>query len=184
MCRLKRQVLTGPTVQHEKRNKAVFTERGDLVWSFSDVLVARNNYLAAEPLEGCRPELVIRRCRRERRFPNKLKTRVSESTIEHPKVALAIFPSFASKRPLSSSHSRRLATASKLIKEFARVDEDGYCHHTNGIENFWKLFKMSVKGTHVQISKSHAQKHLDEFTFRQNHREMKNAMFDVLIAVV
>ena len=71
-----------------------------------------------------------------------------------------------------------------LIKEFARVDENGYCHHTNGIENFWKLFKASVKGAHVQISNAHVQKYLDEFTFRQNHREMGNAMFDVLIAAV
>ena len=28
------------------------------------------------------------------------------------------------------------------------------------------------------------QRYLDEFTFRANHREMKNAMFDLLIASV
>ena len=28
------------------------------------------------------------------------------------------------------------------------------------------------------------ERYLDEFTFRANHREMKNAMFDLLIAAV
>jgi len=68
--------------------------------------------------------------------------------------------------------------------EYARVDENGYNHHTNGLENFWKLFKSSIRSTHIQISKTHAQRYLDEFTFRQNHREMQNAMFDLLLAAV
>jgi transposase len=38
-------------------------------------------------------------------------------------------------------------------------------HHTNHVENFWRLF-------------------LREFTFRSNHRAMQNAMFDLLIASV
>jgi transposase-like protein len=70
------------------------------------------------------------------------------------------------------------------IKEYAKTDENGYRHHTNGVENFWKLFKSSVRSTHIQISKHKAQAYLNEFTFRQNHREMQNAMFDVLIAAV
>ena len=69
-------------------------------------------------------------------------------------------------------------------KEYASTDELGYRHHVNGVENFWKLFKASVRSTHVQISKTHADAYLNEFTFRQNHRELGNAMFDVLIAAV
>ncbi len=69
-------------------------------------------------------------------------------------------------------------------KEYATYDEIGVCHHVNGLENFWKLFKSSVRSTHIQISKRHAEKYLGEFTFRQNHREMQNAMFDVLISAV
>lgn len=70
------------------------------------------------------------------------------------------------------------------IKEYANTDEKGRRHHVNGVENFWKLFKASVRSTHVQISKTHADKYLNEFCFRQNHREMGNAMFDLLLAAV
>lgn len=67
-------------------------------------------------------------------------------------------------------------------EEWAKTDWEGYRHHVNGVENFWKLFKSSVRSTHVQISKTHAQQYLNEFAFRQNHREMGQAMFDVLLA--
>lgn len=57
-------------------------------------------------------------------------------------------------------------------------------HHVNTVEGFWKLFKDSVKSTHIHISKKYASRYLDEFTFRSNHRQMGNAMFDLLIAAV
>jgi transposase-like protein len=56
--------------------------------------------------------------------------------------------------------------------------------HVNGMENFWRNFKSSIRGTHVHISKRHAQKYVDEFTFRANSRHLGNAMFDALIAAV
>jgi transposase-like protein len=68
--------------------------------------------------------------------------------------------------------------------EYVNFDDEGYRHDTNSVESFWRLFKASVRGTHVQISREHAQKYLDEFSFRQNHREMGQAMFDVLIAAI
>lgn len=68
--------------------------------------------------------------------------------------------------------------------EYVRTDELGNKYHTNSLEAFWKLFKSSVRGTHIQISRDHAQKYLNEFCFRQNYREMQNAMFDVLISAV
>ena len=55
---------------------------------------------------------------------------------------------------------------------------------TNHVESFWKLFKASVRSTHIHISALHMQKYLDEFTFRSNHREMVNGMFDLLIGAV
>jgi transposase len=55
-------------------------------------------------------------------------------------------------------------------------------HHTNNVENFWKLFKNSIRSTHIHVSQKYMQRYLDEFTFRSNHREMSNAMFDLLIA--
>jgi transposase-like protein len=54
----------------------------------------------------------------------------------------------------------------------------------NNVESFWKLFKASVRGTHVHVSAQHMQRYLDEFTFRSNHRHMVNGMFDLLIGAV
>lgn len=68
--------------------------------------------------------------------------------------------------------------------EYVKFDDEGYRHDTNSIESFWRLFKASVRGTHIQISKTYAERYLDEFTFRANHSEMGNAMFDLLIAAV
>lgn len=68
-------------------------------------------------------------------------------------------------------------TVNHSKKEFVR-DE----HHTNNIESFWHLFKVSTASTHVHISKKHFDKYLWEFTFRSNHRARENAMFDLLVA--
>ena len=68
--------------------------------------------------------------------------------------------------------------------EYATTDEIGIRHHVNGVESFWRLFKKSIASTHIQISKKYADRYLKEFTFRQNYREMQNAMFDVLIAAL
>lgn len=70
-------------------------------------------------------------------------------------------------------------------KEYAYYDyRHDATHHTNTVESFWKLFKASVRSTHIHVSSKYMQRYLDEFTFRANHREMKNAMFDLLIAAV
>jgi transposase len=60
----------------------------------------------------------------------------------------------------------------------------GEYHHTNSVESFWKLFKDSVRGTHIHISAKYMDRYLGEFTFRSNHRQMTNAMFDLLISAV
>ncbi|BBU61923.1 DDE transposase [Methylosinus sp. C49] len=57
-------------------------------------------------------------------------------------------------------------------------------HHTQGVESFWKLFKDSVNSTHIHISAKHMDRYLGEFSFRSNHRQMRNAMFDLLIAAL
>lgn len=58
----------------------------------------------------------------------------------------------------------------------------GEYHHTNNVESFWNLFKNSIRSTHIHVSQKYMQRYLDEFTFRSNHRQMTNAMFDLLIA--
>jgi transposase-like protein len=57
-------------------------------------------------------------------------------------------------------------------------------HHTNSVENFWKLFKNSIRSTHINVSRKYMDRYLKEFTFRSNHRQMSNAMFDLLIVSV
>lgn len=68
-------------------------------------------------------------------------------------------------------------------KEWAYYDyRHKATHHTNHVESFWKLFKASVRGTHIHVSSKHMQRYLNEFAFRSNHRKMQNAMFDLLIS--
>lgn len=43
--------------------------------------------------------------------------------------------------------------------------------HTNGMENFWSLFKRCVHGTYVAIDAPHLQRYVDEEVFRFNERK-------------
>jgi transposase-like protein len=70
-------------------------------------------------------------------------------------------------------------------KEYAYYDwKHGVTHHTNHVEAFWKLIKLSVRSTHIHISQKYMDRYLSEFVFRSNHREMRNAMFDLLIGAI
>lgn len=60
----------------------------------------------------------------------------------------------------------------------------GEYHHTNSVESFWRLFKNSIRSTHIHVSEKYMDRYLNEFTFRSNHRGMVNAMFDLLIGSV
>lgn len=46
--------------------------------------------------------------------------------------------------------------------------------HTNGLENFWSLFKRAAKGTYVCPSPEHLQRYLDEQVRRFNLRKMND----------
>lgn len=70
-------------------------------------------------------------------------------------------------------------------KEYAHYDyRSGETFHVNTVEGFWKLFKASVRSTHVQISGKHMQRYLDEFTFRASNRHRVNGMFDLLVGAL
>ena len=86
---------------------------------------------------------------------------------------------------LLTSDGYKHGTVSHGKKEYAYYDyRHGATHHTNTVEGFWRLFKASVRGTHVHISEKYMDRYLNEFAFRASHREMKNAMFDLLIAAI
>ena len=57
--------------------------------------------------------------------------------------------------------------------------------HTNGIENYWSLFKRSIRGTYVSCDVSHLFRYLDEQTFRFNNRRDNDSMrFDLVLSMV
>ncbi len=46
--------------------------------------------------------------------------------------------------------------------------------HTNGLENFWSLFKRTLRGTYVAVEPFHLQRYADEQVFRFNNRATKD----------
>ena len=70
------------------------------------------------------------------------------------------------------------------LRSYARLDGD-YIHHvidhaveyvrgavhTNGMENFWSLFKRALKGTYVSVEPMHLDAYVVEQTFRFNERK-------------
>ncbi len=54
--------------------------------------------------------------------------------------------------------------------DHAKTYVDGAVH-TNGLENFWSLFKRCIKGTHVSIEPFHLFRYVDGEAFRFNNRK-------------
>ena len=42
---------------------------------------------------------------------------------------------------------------------------------TNGIENFWSVFKRGVRGTYIRLSQKWIQSYVNEFVFRYNNKD-------------
>lgn len=53
--------------------------------------------------------------------------------------------------------------------------------HTNKIENFWGQLKRSINGTYHCVSKKHLQAYVDEFSWRYNHRDSEEHLFDLMV---
>jgi transposase len=103
------------------------------------------------------------------------------------------------RKALLSQIERGSTISTDELRSYNLLKSDGYTHgnvqhnigqyrngeySTNGIESFWKLFKNSVRSTHIHVSSKYMNKYLGEFTFRSNHRAMAGAMFDLLIVSV
>ena len=58
---------------------------------------------------------------------------------------------------------------------------DGDCH-VNGLEGFWARLKLSIRGTHVHVSRKHLQNYVKEFEYRYNRRHCPELMFGHLLA--
>ena len=54
--------------------------------------------------------------------------------------------------------------------------------HVNGIEGFWARLKLSIRGTHVHVSRKHLQKYVKVFEYRYNRRKRPSAIFGDLVA--
>ena len=83
------------------------------------------------------------------------------------------------------------------LRSYNGLDKVGYEHkkvnhgagkwvrgnsHVNSIEGFWARLKLSIRGTHIHVSKKHLWKYLKEFEFRYNYRGKPEQMFHDLIA--
>ena len=74
------------------------------------------------------------------------------------------------------------------LRSYTKLDRD-YIHHvidhaveyvrgnihTNGMENFWSLFKRALKGTYVSVEPAHLDAYVVEQTFRFNERKDKDS---------
>jgi transposase-like protein len=84
---------------------------------------------------------------------------------------------------------------SDALRSYNQLDEE-YVHHvinhaveyvrgnvhTNGIENYWSLFKRMIRGTYVSVEPFHLFRYLDEENFRFNKR--KGNDFDRFVKVL
>jgi transposase len=90
----------------------------------------------------------------------------------------------------STAHTDEFITYASLAKQ-------GYNHkvvphnekvyvlngcHVNGLENFWKHLKGSIRSTHMHVSKKHLHKYAKEFEYRFNSRQKPSAMFPALVS--
>jgi transposase len=85
---------------------------------------------------------------------------------------------------LLTNDGYRHGTVSHGKGQYSRYVCKSLTFHVNTVEGFWRLFKASVRSTHVHISGKHMQRYLNEFTFRANHRERVNGMFDLLVGAL
>lgn len=83
------------------------------------------------------------------------------------------------------------------LKSYKGIDKKGFKHKTvnhgkgeyvskegatvNSVEGFWARLKLSIKGTHIHVSKKHLGKYAKEFEYRYNSRNCPEKMFEELL---
>ena len=79
--------------------------------------------------------------------------------------------------PGSHVYTDSLASYAGLAPDFVHKTVDhavAYVQdrvHTNGLENFWSLFKRMIRGTYVHVSPQHCNRYVAEEVFRFNERD-------------
>jgi hypothetical protein len=74
-------------------------------------------------------------------------------------------------KAIEKSFRRRVVN--HIREEYAKR-VDGALITTNGIENFWSLFKRALVGQYHHVSVKHLPRYLDEATYKFNYREAAN----------
>ncbi len=83
------------------------------------------------------------------------------------------------------------------LHSYKGLNQKGYTHNTfnhgageyvskkgatvNSIESFWSRLKLSIKGTHIRVSKKHLAKYATEFEYRFNSRSCPELMLSELL---
>ena len=84
---------------------------------------------------------------------------------------------YKSYRKLQQNYTHKSVNHSK-----GQYCKNGF--HTNGIENFWSIFKRGIIGIYHQVSDKHLDKYIDEFEFRFNNRNCTEAnRFDKMLSL-
>jgi transposase-like protein len=100
-------------------------------------------------------------------IPNRRKKALQAEVKKHVTVGSALFTD-----ALQSYEGLDQDYAHKVI-DHAVAYVDGQIH-TNGLENYWSLFKRGLKGTYVSVEPFHLFRYLDEQSFRFNNRATKD----------
>ena len=112
-------------------------------------------------------------------IPNVRKATLRDATVRNVEPGSTVSTDELMSYGLLGGDGFQHGTVRHSAKEYAYYDQGlDVVHHVNHVESFWRLFKKSVASTHIHISPKYMDRYLDEFTFRSNHRQMENAMFD------
>jgi hypothetical protein len=98
-----------------------------------------------------------------------LKGHVNKSSL-HPVIHKHVEPG---AQIITDTHAGYVGLSPEYVHQFIDHAEkyvDGIVH-TNGIENFWSLFKRCIKGTHIAVDPVHLIAYVDSEAFRFNHRK-------------
>jgi transposase-like protein len=110
----------------------------------------------------------------------------------HGKARVKVLPNtraFHVRTNVIENVERGSAVYTDSLRSYRNLPVDGYEHefidhaeayvkgnvHTNGLENFWSLFKRALKGTYVSVEPFHLQAYADEQCFRFNERKVEDS---------